>query len=171
MPAFQALLRRCRGDSAFRRNESSRPRRRRCRWRLRRSGPDAVTPSTRPPAVSRPCGPELRAGVKHLRRCLSVSIPVIGSPVRTVPGYPCGASTTHTDGLRLPVEASRRAALRVRPRSRTSREVASQAMHQRLRLRIAQANVELEHLGPVGGHHQAGIEKSGEAGRVDQPAR
>ena len=35
-------------------------------------------------------------------------------------------------------------------------------MHQRLRLGIAQADVEFEHAGPVGGHHQTGVEEAGE---------
>ena len=37
-------------------------------------------------------------------------------------------------------------------------------MHQRLRLGIAEAHVELDDLGSIGGHHQAGVEKAGEAG-------
>jgi hypothetical protein len=35
-----------------------------------------------------------------------------------------------------------------------------------LRLGIAEAHVELDDLGSVGGHHQADVEKSGEAGRA-----
>ena len=53
-PALQALCVRCRGGNACRRSESCRPPRRHCRSRAARSGPEAVTPSTRPPAVSRP---------------------------------------------------------------------------------------------------------------------
>ena len=41
-------------------------------------------------------------------------------------------------------------------------EVALHAVHQRLRFRVAEADVELEHFGALGGHHQAGIQEAGE---------
>ncbi len=40
-------------------------------------------------------------------------------------------------------------------------------MHQGLRFGVAQTDVELEHFRAVGGHHQAGVEETGEVGCVD----
>ena len=40
-------------------------------------------------------------------------------------------------------------------------------MHEGLGFGVAQADVEFEHFGAVGGHHQAGVEEAGKAGRLD----
>ena len=54
--SLEPLLRQYRGGSAFRRTRSCPPPRTRLQIAAGRSAPDAVTPSTRPPAVSsRPC--------------------------------------------------------------------------------------------------------------------
>ena len=46
-------------------------------------------------------------------------------------------------------------------------EATLQAVHQRLGFGIAEADIELEDLGPVGGHHEAGVEEAGETRGVD----
>ena len=144
------------------------PQRTRCRWRRPDPRPQAVTPSTRPPAVSSPAGAEACAGVEDGGSSDSAaSIPAIGFPVSNAPGIAAGRQH-HADGRAGPPFAAR--ALGNAPRA-----AASSSGAKSLRMRcisgwvsgIAQAHVELQHLGPVAGHHQAGVEKAGEAGGLD----
>ena len=47
-------------------------------------------------------------------------------------------------------------------------EIAIEAMHERLGLGVAHADVVLEQARTVGGHHEAGVEEAGEAGCRDR---
>ena len=107
--------------------------------------------------------------MKNLRaafgRTRLFSIPVIRSPVRGFPGYPAAEITTHTDGSDFHVSfASER--LPFAALYKSVPKTSAEPMHQRLRFRIAEAHVELDHLGPIGRHHQSRVEKAGEAGRA-----
>src|SRR5438128_2284804 len=69
-----------------------------------RSDPEAVTPSTRPPAVSNPLSPALVPAWNTAAP--QSSIPVIGSPVRGLSGYPAADKTTQTEGSRFQLNAA-----------------------------------------------------------------
>ena len=131
-----------------------------------KSSPRAVTPSTRPPDVSSPPAPSRVPAWKTVAPVASAaSIPLMGLPVSKAPGYPPEASTTQTLGSRVhSIRAP--ASLPSAAASSSGTKSDCHAVHQRLRLGVAQADVELEDLGAVGGHHQAGIEEAGEAGGV-----
>ncbi len=67
--------------------------------RVRRSTPPAVTPSTRPPAVSSPSRPcRVPAWNTVAPAASAASMPAMGFPAWYRPGYPPEAITTHTLG-------------------------------------------------------------------------
>ncbi len=74
-----------------------------------------------------------------------------------------GGGENHADrGIGLPFQRSAGKSAR-RSAQQDFGEPAFHPVHEGLRLGIAQANVELQHLGPLRGHHQAGVKKSCEA--------
>ena len=151
----------------------ARRRRTRCRWPPRRSSPQAVTPSTRPPAVSRPARAHARAGVEDRGAGgfggLDAGDRLAGCERARIAAR--GQHHADADGPGAPFEVALMPSSPSAAASRTGAKSRRQAVHQRLGFRIAQADVELQHLRPVRGHHQAGIQKAGEArgfhGRVD----
>src|SRR4029077_12328960 len=104
----------------------------------------------------------------HSRSGLKDLCPAVLDSVNRVTGANLarisGGGENHADrrlGLRTQTGAFERAGGRAQ---KNFTEVAVHAMHQRLRFGVAQTDVELENLGAVSGHHQAGVKKSGEAG-------
>ena len=93
------------------------------------------------------------------RPSLRLRMPVIGFAVRTLPD---SRRRQHDADDRARISLSCFARSRCAARKDCD-QVASRRCISGLCLRIAQADVELQDLGPVGSHHQTGVEKAGEA--------
>ena len=88
----------------------------------------------------------------------------LGDPRNGLPGLDgagisAGGEDYANGGFRLPGEAAFA--------EEDGGEIGVQAIHERLGLRIAQADIELQDLGAGPGQHEAGVEESGKAGGFD----
>ena len=141
---------------------SGRQRRRRAPARRRASAPFAVTPSSRPPLVtSRPPSSAVPAW--------KTSAPLASASLDALDRRPAVTrrrvvARGQHDGDRRSLDTSERDS-RQRPLGRAGEygeEVAVDERHDRLRLRVAEAAVVLEHAGPLVREHQPGEQRPDE---------
>ena len=124
-----------------------------------RSSPSAVTPSTRPPAVttspSRSAVPAWKTSTPA-RDAVEPADDVARRGARRVAA---GGEHDADRGARVPLELRARQAARLGRGEQQREQVGAQPRQHDLRLGIAEADVELEHLrAPSGAEHQARVE-------------
>ena len=171
VPLLQAFAPDVACGSASRRSGCGARLRRPRRWRRAGRRPEAVTPSTRPPEVSsRPCSMRVPAW-NTVAPMASAIFDAADFLARLVRARIAGGGEHHADTR--PGVPGRASGRQVCPRSRPSARARSpiHAVHQRLRLRVAQPDVELQHLRAVGRHHQAGVEEAGEVHALPRSGR
>ena len=132
-----------------------------------RSGPDAVTPSTRPPAVSIAVRALPGSGVKHGCSGGFGSVDSLDRFARGKFSRISARGHYHADGRPgFPFDpGARQCSLRGGEQER--REIAFDPMHDRLCLGVTEADVEFEDLRSVRGHHETRVKEAGEARRLD----